>query len=398
VSPVQPLLTEAPRGDAETTTTQAYLEAVAARGVGTYLDNGHGLTLVLRTLGERQVPVLVSDGRQGKAATASPAAHYLDYPLYEAGRAHGRLARLALPLAVRPAAAALRLVDFDRVVLVNHWLFPSTPPLPADRDALAALLASLARDWPEHALVMRGIVPALAADLVGTLVALGGHVVPSRVVHLHRPGRSFRGGAMRSVRHNRNADFAVLARHEARATNDAAVLAGEAARLRELYRHLYLERHPAWLNPQFTAEFFRLLVDSRAFEVRGWTGNDGRLIAFNIRLIRDGVIWWTIGGYDTTLPRSHGLYRLIATDDIAAVVERRLLLNQGAGNGDFKRRRGAEPAVEVDVVFHRHLPRHRRVPWLALERARHWRIAELGLSSALLTNTVGRVKLLGVLS
>lgn len=382
---VPPTPSEAPGRGAEPGTAKlhAYLEAVAARGVSAYLDHAQGLAIVLRSLGERLVPLLVSDGRPGNAATASPTAHHLAYPLHEAGRASGGLARLGLRLAAWPVQAALRIADFDRVVIVNHWLFPSAPPLPAARDALADLLASIERDWPGHAVVVPGIVVALAPELVGTLVDLGGRLVPSRVVHLQRPGRSFRGGAMRSVRHNRNADFAVLARHAARATTDAAFLAARSDCLRELYRRLYLERHPAHLNPQFTPEFFRLLVESGAFEARGWTDDDGRLVAFNIRLIHDGVIWWTVGGYDTTLPRSHGLYRLIATDDIAAAERRGLLLNQGAGNGPFKRRRGAEPAIEVEIVFHRHLPWHRRLPWQALERARLWRAADLGLSTGL---------------
>jgi hypothetical protein len=206
-------------------------------------------------------------------------------------------------------------------------------------------------------------------------------VVPSREVHLQRPGRAWPGKGMRTIRHNRNADFAVLARHAPRMTTDPALLEERADRLCALYRNLYLERHPARLNPQFTPEFFRVLVASGAFEVRGWTNDDGDLIAFNARLVRDGVIWWTIGGYDTRLPRSLGLYRLIATDDIAVAEQRGLVLNQGGGNGDFKRRRGAEPATEVEIVFHHHLPRHRRLPWQALERARRWRLARLGHSA-----------------
>jgi hypothetical protein len=357
---------------------RAYLEAVAAHGVRRLLENGEGLEISLRRLGERLVPVVVSDGRPGKAATASPTAHYLVYPLHELGRHRGRLVRLGLRLAQRLPESLLRAAELDRVVLVNHWLFPSALPLPADRTALAAFVAAIRAEWPEHAVVLPGVVPVLSPELAAALHDIGGRAVPSRVVHLQRPGRPLRGGAMRSVRHNRNADFAVLERYAARTTTDAVLLARQADRIADLYRQLYLERHPARLNPQFTAEFFRLLLESGAFEARGWTGENGRLIAFNVRLVHDGVIWWTIGGYDTTLPRSHGLYRLIAIDDVAAVEDRGLVLNQGGGNGDFKRRRGAEPAIELDVVFDRHLPRRRRLPWQALAVARRWRLAQPG--------------------
>lgn len=356
----------------------AYLAAIAGRGVEAFLANGRGLEMVLRFAGGRPIPLLVSDGGAGKAAIASPSAHHLGYPAHGIGRAHGRAARLVLAAASRPAEAMLRLMAFDRVVFVNHWLFPSAPPLSARRDELARLLESVARDWPEHAVVVPGVVPALSPELIAALLGLGGRAVPSRVVHLQRPGRSFRGGGMRTVRHNRNADFAVHARHAPRATSDPVLLAAQAERIAELYRQLYLERYPARLNPQLTPDFFRLLIECGAFEVCGWTDDEGRLVAFNVRLIDDGVIWWTVGGYDTTLPRSRGLYRLISTDDVAAVEQRGLLLNQGAGNGDFKRRRGAEPATEFEVVFDRHLARYRRVPWQLLARARRGRIVEAG--------------------
>lgn len=382
-----------PDRDAEPAAARAYLEAVAARGVGAYLDNGRGLQLVLATLGDRLVPVVVSDGRAGKAATVSPTAQHVAYPLHEIGRRRGALARLGLELVGWPVQSMLRGAGMDRVVLVNHWLFPAAQPLPADATALAELLAGVARGWPGHAVVLPGIVPELSGELARALVALGGRAIPSRVVHLQRPGRAWRGKAMRAIRHNRNADFAVHARHAPRMTTDPGLLAGRAERLCALYRSLYLERHPARLNPQFTPEFFRLLVTSGAFDVRGWTGDDGELIAFNARLVREGVIWWTIGGYDARLPRALGLYRLIATDDLAVAEERGLVLNQGGGNGDFKRRRGAEPTTEVEIVFHRHLPRHRRLPWQALERARRWRLAGQGHSAGVVAalDRAGRI-------
>jgi len=370
-----------PERRAEREATRAYLEALASRGVGTFLANGRGLDLVLETLGDRLVPVLVADGIAGKPATASPIATHLGYPVHEIGRGRGALARRGLDLAARPLGATLRALGFDRVAWVNHWLFPSAEPLPPDPAALARLIASVARRHPRHAVVLPGVVPALSPDLALSLAGLGGRAIPSRVVHLHRPGRAFPGKAMRTVRHNRNADFAVHARHDVHRITDPVFLAERSDRLSELYRGLYLERHPAHLNPRYTAEFFRLLVESGAFEVAGWTDESGELRAFNIRLVRGGVTRWTIGGYDTRLPRSLGLYRLIAIDDVVSAEARGLVVNAGGGNGDFKRRRGAEPAAEFEFVFVDHLPRPARLPWHALEQARRLRLAGQGHSA-----------------
>lgn len=349
-----------------------YLEALAAGGVGAFLDNAPGLSVELLRIGAQAVPVVASDGKGRRAALFSPRGHYLEYPIHEIARSSPRWTQGRLRAALSPLALLLRLGRIDRVVYVNHWLLVGGPTLRLDRGQLAELVADLRRRYPRHALVFSGIVPSLAPRFCGDLLTLGGRAVQSRVVHLLDPGRSLSGRAWKKVRGTRNADEALARANQHRRVDDPAVLAGHAGRMRDLYAQLYLEKYAGELNPPYRPAFFELVLRSGIFSAVGWM-RDGVLEAFNLHLAHDGAIGWSLCGYDRSEPVSRGLFRLAAGEDIDAARRGDLVLNWGGGNCDFKRFRGAEPAFEYDLVFDRHLTPDRRLPWWLLQRGRAYK-------------------------
>lgn len=72
-------------------------------------------------------------------------------------------------------------------------------------------------------------------------------------------------------------------------------------------------------------------------------------------------------GYDTALPQSVGLYRLLSAQVFAEAREHGLAMHLSAGAGGFKQARGATPTPEFLAVVDRHLPLYRRAPWALLE-------------------------------
>jgi hypothetical protein len=71
-----------------------------------------------------------------------------------------------------------------------------------------------------------------------------------------------------------------------------------------------------------------------------------------------------IVGYNTGLPQSLGLYRLLMAQAFRHAIENQTLLNLSAGASGFKRLRGGMPAIEYSAVYARHLPlRSRRFLW-----------------------------------
>ena len=74
-------------------------------------------------------------------------------------------------------------------------------------------------------------------------------------------------------------------------------------------------------------------------------------------------------GYDLSVPRSAGLYRQTLMHKVLRVAEPRgWRVNLSGGAGAFKLHRGSRPVPDYDVVFDRHLPRSRRLPWWLVAR------------------------------
>jgi folate-dependent phosphoribosylglycinamide formyltransferase PurN len=297
----------------------------------------------------------------------SPIGHYLDYPLLEMGRCSSPARKAAYSALGLPLKAMLRATNFDKVVYVNHWLLNGGPPLELGHIDLAGLLEAVRENHPEHAVVFSGVVPALAPHLALFLGALGGRAVQSRVVHLLDKRENFGGRSRRGVREKRNVDRRLYDSRIHDRTTDREALLPEARRIAELYSELYVRKYSS-MNPQYTEEFFRLILESEEFHVTGWR-DDGRLEAFNIRLIKGGVNHWSICGYDTSASKTKGLFRLIAAEDVLGPGDFSMI-NWGGGNSAFKRFRGARPAIEYDVVFDDHLSLRRRIPWRVVRELR----------------------------
>lgn len=72
-------------------------------------------------------------------------------------------------------------------------------------------------------------------------------------------------------------------------------------------------------------------------------------------------------GYDTALPQSVGLYRMLSAVLIGLAGSRSLLLHESSGVGQFKRNRGAVAAIEFSAVYDRGTTWLNRCGWSFLE-------------------------------
>lgn len=355
---------------AAVTTRATFLERLRDADFSAVLLNGAGSAISFCAVPSCPdaplIPLIATDGVQRKTSILSPTAHYVDYPLLELGRKSPLFGRKCLAALALPWKLMFRSTGFDRVVYVNHWLL-NGPALELSYDELGQVINTVKTRFPHHTVVFSGIVPALTPHVGEMLAALGGRAVQSRTVHLLDLRAPMGGRARRGRRAVRNVDRRLYESRLADRITDRDALLAQVERMEELYSLLYLRKYSS-MNPQYTREFFRLLIESDEFYASGWCDR-GRLEAFNFRLVKGGVNWWSTCGYDTSAPKKRGLFRLIATEDILGPGEFSVI-NWGAGNAGFKGFRGAEPALEYDVVFDDHLPARRRLPWRLVGKLR----------------------------
>jgi hypothetical protein len=135
----------------------------------------------------------------------------------------------------------------------------------------------------------------------------------------------------------------------------------------ELFRSIYVTKYVRH-NPQFTERFFERTLSERAFRYAALLEN-GRVDALVAFFAAGGVMWSVLLGYDVSVDRKVGLYRLIIAVILREAQARGLILHLSSGVGEFKVLRGGRPADEFDAIYDAHLPAYRRLPWCALARA-----------------------------
>lgn len=305
--------------------------------------------VVLLEAGGYRFPVTVNDGERGNAWVCSPSTTYCDYAREELER---HLPRVGMPLGLvcRAYGRVFERVGFDRAVALNNWLLSTNIYPPLDPAWLDALVLQARRRWPGHALWFRSLNGRLNRDWMDALAARGFRLVPSRQVYL------FDDPAALAARHrDLRRDLRLLRTTALAGTDGSDFTPDDYRRAEVLYARLYLEKY-SMLNPRYSARFIERWHAARLLQLRGFRDGAGTLQAVVGLFAQDGVLTAPLVGYDTALPQSLGLYRLLMASVFEEAMASGATVNLSAGAAHFKRLRGGVPAIEYSAVLAGHMP------------------------------------------
>jgi len=130
---------------------------------------------------------------------------------------------------------------------------------------------------------------------------------------------------------------------------------------------LYLEKYSSY-NMDFTERFFEVALRERVLDLAALR-RDGRIDGMLGTFRGPRALTATLFGFDTSVPQSIGLYRMLSALTVQRAERADALLHASAGAARFKRVRGAIPALEVHAVLDGHLPARRRAIWATLHAA-----------------------------
>lgn len=331
-----------------------YLEALLRDRPERLIANVHERFAVAR-VGRHVVPLVINDGNSRACYATSPSGFYVDYASDFVAGLEGSLKRWALLALLGALGAICRRLRMDRVVYLNNWLLPTQPAWALTPENTRALIDTLVPRFPDHGFAIKGLSPAQAADLA----TCGYSPIFSRKVHHWDPRRP------ETVRRsNVQRDLRLLRRTEYRVRHLTEVSDELAQRLCELYRELYHEKYSD-LSLRYEPSFFALIVESGLLDVLA-IEMDGRCDGFATLLHDDERLVSSIGGYDSSVERSEGLYRLAHISVMKAAMVAEQVLNLSSGAGKFKKLRGAVERDEYEAAYVRHLGRWRGVPWFVV--------------------------------
>ncbi|GLU32288.1 GNAT family N-acetyltransferase [Trinickia caryophylli] len=305
-------------------------------------------------LGGLRFPATINEAGGENAWVCSPLTTYSRYALEETRR-------VVPPAVARPLTAILGVADrwlrdagLDQAVSVNNWLLSTNLyPSPDGIDFRAAADALTAR-WPGHAIWFRSLNFAQHAGWLHSLHAAGFELIPTRQVYL------FPDVARSAAEHqNLRRDLKLLHATNLQQVDGSMFGDADFDACATLYGQLYLDKYSR-LNPSYTAAFLRDWHRAGLLDLSGFRDASGRLCAVIGTFAQGPLITAPIVGYDTALPQSAGLYRLVMAHVLAYTQERSGTLNLSAGAAHFKRLRGGEPAIEYSAVLSDHLPARTR--------------------------------------
>ncbi|MEC0108582.1 GNAT family N-acetyltransferase [Paenibacillus taichungensis] len=342
---------------------RAYLEPMMLQGTQDFMINVN-TTLLIARIDDLVLPLTVNDAEYENSYVCSPYTHYVRYAKQELMLLRKPLLEKGLFALLSVVGWGMRQSQINKVVHINNWLL-STNLYPAmSGEQAVCLLAAVRERYPEHAVVFRSLCPGLHSDLTGELTEAGCQLIPSRQIYLYRANDPNFGNA--KSRWLLKRDYELLTKHEYEFVSGANLTEEDIPRIAELYRLLYLEKY-SYDNPQFSEHFIATSKASGALTLCGLR-KEGRIDAVMGYFCRNGVMTTPLFGYDTALPQSIGLYRMLSVCLIGQARENGHLLHESAGAAQFKRNRGAVSDFEYSAVYERHLPMSRRWCWLLLER------------------------------
>jgi hypothetical protein len=212
---------------------------------------------------------------------------------------------------------------------------------------------NLTARFPDRAVLIRSLNEIADPSTIAALKQEGFRLLAARQIYIFTE----RGSAMTN---DMKRDRKRLRTTPFERVGDADFSEADYARCEALYRMLYLDKYTP-LNPHYTARYIAEMHRRGILQLAGLRRPGGELVAVTALSKNGRTLTQPIVGYDTSLPVSEGLYRMmmaLAQDHAAA---HGLFFNMSAGAAAFKRLRGSVATVEYNAVYAGHLPRRQRV-------------------------------------
>jgi hypothetical protein len=341
----------------------AYIRQFEPVGTQSLIRNVNTRILALE-VGDTLMPISVDSPRPGNCYVVSPSTAYTDYANYELEVLPNRALRVGLRSLIAAVNRCFQRVRLDRVVHVNNWMLSTNLYGSWQGSGLPELTAEMISRYPDKAIVFRSVNPFTNGELIARLNSAGYLLLPSRRIYF----QDAREGDARSVTSHRDYrhDARLLKRSGYRICRPDADAGPELFdRLETLYNRLYLEKYTP-LNPHFTSQWMRNGCRDAWLNLICLVSTGGSLDGVAGYVQRGDTMTNPVFGYETALPQSVGLYRMLSWICTNEAIERRLALNCSAGAAAFKRSRGAVPHTEYCAVYAKHLDFERKLAWSLL--------------------------------
>ena len=229
-------------------------------------------------------------------------------------------------------------------VQVGSWPFSTTLRETLRDTDLIAVLESVIDCYPDRPIALRHVFEDNSPALLEALARRGFQRLPARVVYTLDASQAIKPKASHLKR-----DFALLARSDLTIVPDAEFTLPDLEHALRLYQMIYRHRH-SLRNPDYSIDFLQWARHRGLIELIGLRSSAGQICAFAARHNQGTTTSVPMLGYDLEADRRDGLYRQLVALLIREAGVRRQTFDFSSGAGDFKRKRGFEPRLELTLL------------------------------------------------
>ena len=304
-------------------------------------------------VGEMKLPYSINHREYENSYVCSIYNAMIEYAGGEIHLIQSRWQRTLLKMLLPVAGLFLKRMKINQTIGLNNWLL-STIPVNNRLDirALETAKNHLLVTRPNHSLSIRCLNAYETPDLLQHLKDANWLLIPTRQVYLFPKESNW------WKRNNVKNDQRLL-RKTAFKLKSTAFVREDFGRIAELYRQLYIDKHSIH-NPQFSAEYLWQLHHLKIVQFYAFEDEHAKMVAvLGIFELYD-IITTPILGYDTDLPQSYGLYRILIAQLMKITHEKHQTLNLSSGAAHFKKQRGGEGFIEYSAYYVEHLSWWRR--------------------------------------
>jgi hypothetical protein len=326
-----------------------------------YIDNVDTQFMAL-TVGNTVIPVTVNETQYDNSFVCSPFSHYISYAFNILDKMKNKWLRGSVNGLLKVFSKIMKQGKLNKVVIVNNWLFTTSPHVVLDALQIDAITQCLKQRFPLHAILFRSVNSHTWKDSFKFLKKTGYNFIASRYVWITDSSQEmvFRTRVYKS-------DLKLLKECKYQILEQSEIRESDISKIQELYSALYIKKY-SQINPQYNSNFFKLALDNELLRIKAIKQNEALegVVGYSFR---NGVMISSLFGYDPKDTENKGVYRLLSTLLMQEAQKNGGCYNQSAGGSFYKKIRRAEGHMEYTAVYCKHLPWPRKMPWQILRAA-----------------------------
>ena len=305
------------------------------------------------------LPVNNNYAEHKNSYTSSLYAHYVSYTKEELYELKNPALEFILKTVLDILGSFYKLFKIDKVVYVNNWFLSTNLYLELTKEQYKRITDFFKEKYPKHAVVFRSLNENLLNREISYLKDLGYKMLGSRQVYIFDYNKRAclkgkdKNKLYKDIRLLKNSEYKVIDMENSYTKQTL-----------KLYNQLYFDKYSKY-NPQFSEEYIKLCNENNLLNFK-LLSKDNKINAVLGYYKRNHVMTTPIFGYDTTLPKDEGLYRMLSAQLVLESEQNGCTINMSSGASKFKIYRGAISSIEYSALYCSHLPFYRKLGYRLL--------------------------------